>query len=64
MPTEVLALRRGVGGLDVDVDPDFAMTPARVRRQARKRGWRTVVDGVGSDLCPIDSAKNEPCLSG
>jgi hypothetical protein len=52
MPTEVMALRRGVGGLVVNVDPDWAMSEARVRRQARGRGWRTVVDGEGSDLCP------------
>ena len=55
LPTEVKAFRAGVGGLDVDADPDFVMGEARVRRQARGRGWRTVVDGKGRDLCPRET---------
>jgi hypothetical protein len=53
LPTEVKAFRAGVGGLDVDADPDFVMTEAKVRRQARRRGWSTVEDADGvHDLCP------------
>jgi hypothetical protein len=56
LPTEVKALRRGVGGVDADVDPDFVMGDALVRRQARRRGWVTVVDGKGRDLCPGETS--------
>jgi hypothetical protein len=53
MPTEVRALRAG-NIVVADVDPDWKMSESRVRRQARERGWRTVVDGKGQDLCPME----------
>ena len=27
-------------------------TPAKTRKQARRRGWKTTIDGKGLDICP------------
>jgi hypothetical protein len=62
LPTELKALLRGVGGVDADVDPDFVMDEPRARRQARHKGWATVVDGRGDDFCPKHAEGERPIL--
>lgn len=51
VPSEVRSLRRGCNG-DGMSDPFWQATPVSVRRQARRKGWSTVVDGRGEDACP------------
>jgi len=67
LPTELKAVLRGVGGMDADVDPDFVMTEARARKQARNAGWnvfhfaRAGKDETG-DLCSSHATCEAPVL--